>query len=221
MKKNLLIIGAGHGGKDRYGHYTTAPKKQFRHKEEDITPYMKPFIANGFFCEGLFNRAIQKRIGEIYTQWGHAWNFDVKVVSEHIRDTPLRERTDLANNKSAGYERSILISLHANASNGKGHGFEVWHYPGSTKGIALAKILEEEWMESQYALRNRGLKSDYEALGYSEPFWMLRKTYMPSILVEWGFFDNPGDTQKMCHPMAVTSKAWTTLRTAQRYFNEV
>ena len=111
----------------------------------------------------------------------------IKLVSDPTgqRDTPLRERTDIANNWGA----DLYLSFHHNANTGKWGtwtGTETYTYNGSSnqKSINLAKVANDGIVEV-YKLRNRGLKT--------ANFHEVRETRMPAALTEGGYMDSTID----------------------------
>lgn len=81
------------------------------------------------------------------------------------------------------------ISFHANAYNTKSSGSEVLYWHTSKLGKELAALLQDAQLES-LGLRNRGLK---EIKGGDRGDYLLRKTLMPTVIVEPFFIDNDND----------------------------
>ena len=115
----------------------------------------------------------------------------IKLVSDPTgqRDTPLRERTDIANNWGA----DLYLSLHHNANTGKWGtwtGTETYTYNGSSnqKSINLAQVSNDAIVEV-YKLRNRGLKR--------ANFHEVRESRMPAALTEGGYMDSTIDIKVM------------------------
>ena len=138
----------------------------------------------------------------------------------------LEERTEMANSiELEENEAIIFISIHANASiTSAGHGFEIWYLPPeyereiideeslapeyldikdilnmmldaeyTLESVLLAKEIElglEE--EVGFLTRNRGLKE--------EKWFVVRKSKMPSVLIELGFVTNNEEAIRMNDP---------------------
>lgn len=111
----------------------------------------------------------------------------VNVVVTRLKDefVPLKTRCDISNNSKA----DLFVSLHCNAfTNSSANGLEVFHYPASEKGKAVANtILNNLVIDNLYTV-NRGVKT-------SSGFYVLRKTVAPAVLVELGFITNYTDLE--------------------------
>lgn len=115
----------------------------------------------------------------------------LNVAPEMGIDTPLKTRTDRANNAKA----DLLISVHFNAFDGKwestAQGLSVHVYPGYPLTKAKAQIMLK-WLLKGTPQVNRGVvESD---------FHMLRESHMDAILVENGFMDYIGEARLMASP---------------------
>lgn len=78
----------------------------------------------------------------------------------------------------------LFISIHCNSfSDSKANGIETLHYPTSTKGIKLARLVQNELIEAT-TLKDRGIKARND-------LHVLRKTKAVAILVELAFLSNP------------------------------
>lgn len=100
--------------------------------------------------------------------------------------TSLAARVMAANNWCADY----FISLHTNASsNSNASGSEAYAYSESSNGYRLGEEIVGNLSEAT-GMRNRGV--------FVRPsLYVLRRTYMPSVLVEMGFITNPEDARIM------------------------
>lgn len=114
----------------------------------------------------------------------------LKPLMTRISDNlvSLEGRAKLANDADV-----IFISIHANASNGNGTGFECFTSPGQTKSDELATELLEAYHEElgdllpgRYDWKDGD--PDKEA-----KFTVLAKTKGPAVLFELGFIDNTND----------------------------
>ena len=100
--------------------------------------------------------------------------------------TSLQSRVDEANRWGADY----FISLHTNASaNPAAGGSEALVYRNGSVASRLARSILEQ-LNLSTGLRNRGV--------IARPgLYVLRKTQMPSVLVELGFITNPAEARLM------------------------
>lgn len=124
--------------------------------------------------------AITLKIGEILKR------HKVDVVYSRTTDTflELHERTDKANKSNA----DIFVSIHVNSAGNKAaRGVETFSYPGSNKGTALAKCIQDSLARSGIFSDDRGIKT--------ANFAVLRRSKMPAALPELGFISNSQDAQ--------------------------
>ena len=116
-------------------------------------------------------------------------NFDVRLSRPtsdtqigSSNNTSLRLRVNDANAWGADY----FISLHTNASeNTSASGSEAFAYARGTPAFRLGENILEGLAETT-GLRNRGMK-------VRPSLYVLKKTTMPSVLVELGFITNARD----------------------------
>lgn len=100
--------------------------------------------------------------------------------------TSLMERVALANAWPANY----FISIHANAStNTAANGTEVYVYQLGTQSEWLGQQVLEGIVET-VGTKNNGVRE-------RPTLYVLRKTKMPSILVELAYLSNPSDAEKL------------------------
>jgi N-acetylmuramoyl-L-alanine amidase len=88
----------------------------------------------------------------------------------------------------------IFVSVHHNAANGKGSGFEIYHYTGSAPGFALAKAIGDEFIKS---MNKRYIGSGMMMGTVPGNYYVIRATKCTAALTEYGFIDNPKDTDRM------------------------
>lgn len=129
------------------------------------------------------------------------------------RDTPLLERTRIANSSNA----KLLISVHADANankNVRGHWAFYWHTRSDSKKLA------EIW--NKYAKDilpnpNRGIR---ESMPNSwTNFHIVREPSMPSILIEHGFLTNTEDLKLLKTEEFRKLCAEVIIRTVCEYLN--
>jgi N-acetylmuramoyl-L-alanine amidase len=121
---------------------------------------------------------IGKRVAAILEQNG------IQAVMTRDADyfVDLKPRVDLAERINA----TLFVSIHANSIDGRPdvNGLEVYYYDS---GYQLAEVVRETILQNISTLKNRGTRK--------ARFYVLRKSSMPSILVETGYMtgreDNP------------------------------
>lgn len=86
----------------------------------------------------------------------------------------------------------VAVSLHCNTYNGKAHGAEVLYWHSSNNGLAVAQILQRQFVS--LGLRDRGVKpkTAEDRGGY-----LLRYTDMVCVIGEPFFIDNKDELRKM------------------------
>jgi N-acetylmuramoyl-L-alanine amidase len=150
---------------------------------------------DGSFREYEFAQDIANKAQQILS------NYDVKVIlTKNLNDnddpdlgTALARRVRTAN-KAGG---DVYLSIHGNAAGGGGEwmnakGFEIFYCAEANKNSAnLAQIGAKKAMDelNKFNMRNRGVKED--------DFYVIRKTNMPSVLFEFGFYDNKDECENM------------------------
>jgi N-acetylmuramoyl-L-alanine amidase len=141
------------------------------------------------FFEYEFNRDIVERIITRLQELGISY-FDVMPEVE-TNGNDLQERVTRANQHASTLPK-LFVSVHANAGpevdNGwtldTVSGIETWYYFGSVKGKKMASTFQKKLIEKT-GWKDRGLKTSK-----TSPFYVLKKTVMPAILTENGFFNN-------------------------------
>lgn len=177
LKSNYLwLLDPGHGGITVDGVYTTAPAKMFSHPAVGKSPAFT-------FYEGVWNREIVRGImGQLASR-----GIDYKIMADHVRDTPLPQRTKNADYFYAADKRALFLSIHSNAGGGKGN--EVYTSKGQTKSDIMAKPFCEAYQKFLPEMKFRQDQTDGDADKEAD-FYVLRKTDCPAVLTETGFYDN-------------------------------
>lgn len=137
------------------------------------------------------NHFLMQRLDAIGVQY-------YNVVPEVEGDVSLNTRVTRANGKSTDLPGGkIYVSIHANA-NGMGgwdsqnvRGIETWFYGGSWRSKLIASAFHRELIQ-EMGWKDRFLK--YRT-PYSKSFYVLRKTSMPAILLENGFYSSQADAE--------------------------
>ena len=156
----LVMIDPGHGG-----HKPGAMSNNGTTAEKDVA-----FLYSQYLSDRL------RHMG-----------FDAKLTRYADVHVGLTERAQLANNAGA----DCFVSVHCNSCEhpNTATGFEVFHYPVSIQGKALAESINDAW-EDEHQVETRGVKS-------RDNLTVLRRTNMPAVLLEIGFINNDIDLAEM------------------------
>lgn len=123
-----------------------------------------------------FNLAVALLLEEQLVDRG----FEAVLTRRQDRTLSLSARAGFANRHGAG----LFLSIHANAAAApSAEGMEVFHFPESSAGKALAKPILKNLLAAFPDHRNRGVKE--------ANFTVLRLTHMPAALVECEFLSSP------------------------------
>ena len=180
MSKFHYLIDAGHGGVTDGGTYTTCPNW----KCEDPSTWYKMFVHDGEpIFEGETNRCIANYLAQRLSEKKINFSF----IHDSLTDTSLSHRVNIADQVHAANGRCVYISIHSNA--GGGRGIEVFTSPGQTRSDRMA-----EYIYGVYDNAGKWkMRKDHASDGDNDkeaPFYVLRKTDCPAILVELLFFDD-------------------------------
>lgn len=135
--------------------------------------------ASGFLDEYNTMQAFYKEVRNILTKYGHT------VVDCNTNEADKKQDVVLGATKSNNASADLFISLHMNASDGKGHGTEAWIYGASSKSVPYAQRLVNNF--SKFGFTNRGVKSN-------PSYWEMQYVKAPNIIFETCFCDNKEDT---------------------------
>jgi N-acetylmuramoyl-L-alanine amidase len=126
---------------------------------------------------------IGRRIAAILQQKG----VDVVLTRDTDYFVELQGRVDMADRANA----NLFVSIHANSVGGRPHvnGLETYYYD---TGLGLARVVHSTILQSIPTLRDRGVRR--------ARFYVLRKSSMPSILVETGYMSGQEDNPRLGSP---------------------
>lgn len=232
MKKEQIIVfvDEGHGGIDPnkkhlpppqdYTSFYTVQGKYYDHSRKGELQTLNgkplPFHNKGFFYEGVSNRTLG-----LLLKWRIAERLpEIKVVStaHEWQDTPLKQRVEIANIEHAKSmqqvrTRSLFVSLHSNAaSDTSAVGQCVFTSIGQTASdkvaeylLSLLKLTFKDHKTSKDTLSLR-YRTDDGDLDHEENFYVLSKTNMPAILLEYGFFTNLAEAARIMYDKDAQAK---------------
>lgn len=147
-----------------------AGAEAFGYREQDITYMVGIYLANILSNDPRFDVRVSRPTPETVLGTSNA--------------TSLRERVEMANSWPADY----FISIHVNANpNPDVNGSEVYVYDLDSASADLAEEILTE------IVRRTGTK--YNGVRENPSLYVLRRTQMPSVLVELGYITNYDDLQ--------------------------
>lgn len=118
-------------------------------------------------------------------------DFEVEVVPDELN---LDQSTNWVNEKVKNLDDGLALSIHLNASDGRGYGAETLYYGWFNKSKQLAQIILDEYCRITL-YKNRGPKSD-STTRFGRLGW-IRNTNCWSTLIECYFLDNESDRKKI------------------------
>lgn len=187
-----IIIDRGHATLDEKGNYATAGK-QYKF-DDKLTVY-----------EGFENQKYCEALGRFATLAGLRVQYTVQPCDP--KDLSLGKRVAFANG-TRYKDTTLFLSVHNNA--GGGEGTEVF----TSKGQTDSDLFAEEILNSiTLAFPKRKMRVDNSDgdKDKEENFYVLAKTSMPAVLVEYGFFDNRKDYEFLSDPCNIDLMAEATI----------
>lgn len=151
------------------------------------------------FFEYEFNRDVVVRIKALLDAEGVRYH---DLVPDYLTvGNILQERVARANALQTNLPKRYL-SVHSNAAPAPAgrwapssiRGIETWHYHTSATGKRMAQVFQRHLIETM-GWRNRHLKSRP-----TKQFYVLRKTTMPAVLTENGFYNNKIEAALLMQP---------------------
>ena len=152
---------------------------------------------NRQFFEYEFNRDISAQVMAKLDELGVSY---MNVVPE-TTDVSLYNRVSRANQETSSLPK-IFLSIHSNSSTTGAwetrdiKGTESWFYGSSDNGKRLASAFQRHSIRLT-GFRDRGIK--YHSPTYKS-FYVLRKTSMPAVLTESGFFTTQSECIQLLDP---------------------
>lgn len=177
----MVCIDPGHGGMIGK-HYQTSPFKMYDHGD---------FI----FYEGEFNRIIAVMLAEKLRTANISHFFS--TTSNY--DVSLPIRVTRVNNFAKKYKlkKQLFLSIHANAAPAGAEsatGIEVFTNPGDTDADPIATVFFNHLEKMNWRMRKDVSDGDPDK---EAPFFVLRYTMVPAVLLELGFYTNRLEAEEL------------------------
>ncbi len=169
----------------------------------DMKVFLNPGHAQGGNPDpGAMNHSLGMRecdialtIGSLAGKYLEAAGVTVKLLQSHnlAGESPGYPCvTDEANHWLA----DIFVSIHCNAFDGTARGAETYCYWDASEAAILASCIQQQVYDTEHRIDpgfpDRGVKAN-------PAYAVLRATYMPAVLVEIGFIDQPDDAWLMAN----------------------
>jgi N-acetylmuramoyl-L-alanine amidase len=153
---------------------------------------------SGLLKTQLFEWEYNRKIVKYLTQMLEENGIKFHVLVPEDNDVSLVDRVKRANELyNKGKVKCLYISIHGNAAdNEKANGFEVFTSPGNSLSDMIASIIYSKAASSKLYKTMRKDESDGDPDKEAD-FYVLRKTSMPAILTENGFYTNKDECSLM------------------------
>jgi len=152
------------------------------------------------FFEYEFNRKVVSKLSYLLADEGISSDILVPETEDDVKLSERVRRSDKSMPDSD--QKKVYVSIHANAYGKSGwsspSGTETYHYAGSKSGRKLAAIFQEHLVE-ELGRKDRGIKT--------ANFYVLRKTSMPAVLTECGFYTNKEECEYLLSNEGVNAVA--------------
>ena len=148
---------------------------------------------------------------------------DVKVIMTRETDTGLYSETD-SRKKMADMKKrceiieesgaDLVVSIHQNSYHEESvSGGQVFYYRDSSKGKALAEILQDRF---DYVLGDQNRRLPKANANY----YLLLHVKCPIVIVECGFLSNAAEAEKLCTETYQDRVAWSIHKGILQYLNK-
>ena len=148
---------------------------------------------------------------QVLLEFGGAVVFLTRAGDAALGDTKnsdLKARTAMPTDMQA----DIFISIHQNAyPNEKVRGAQAFYFKDSDEGKRLAQAIQKRigsWLDTD---------NDKEA-GANQSYYLLKKSQTPAVIIECGFFTNPGELKMLTEEGYQEKMAWAIYLGILDYF---
>ena len=164
---------------------------------------IEPGACAGGVTEAAINLEIAKIAGRMLEKFGHQV---LLTRTGEVDNQWLTWRCEAA----WAFDADIFISIHCNAcEDGKANGTEVFYFPTSENGHALARCIQAELVALCHTV-DRGVKTNDE-------WTVLLETSMPAVLVELAFLTNDAERTRLNSDMGKRQFAEGLVRGINRF----
>ncbi len=134
---------------------------------------------------GVSEWVLNDRVARYFAEEAENYPVELLRVDEEAAPVDLAKRCKTANDWGADF----FLSIHHNAgiNGGTGGGLVAFSNPGSVEGAAYRDAIYEA------CIACGGLKGDRWDATLETPFYVLKNTDMPAVLMEYGFMDSQTD----------------------------
>lgn len=147
---------------------------------------------------------------------------DIHVVMTRQEDKGLYEENDTnkkvhdMKNRLAIMEENnpaLVVSVHQNSYPEEAvSGVQVFYYKDSTEGKEAALLMQEQMIQTLQPAKEREAKDN-------NSYYILKKTTVPTIIVECGFLSNRNEAASLVSPSYQEKVAWAIHLGILRYIN--
>jgi N-acetylmuramoyl-L-alanine amidase len=167
-------------------------------------------VGVGGTVEKEINLAIAEKLQQ-HLEMGGATALVTRASDEALGDT---KRKDLDARKRLADDADIMVSIHQNSfPQASVRGAQVFYYKGSEDSKRLAECLQEQFSSFLDPENVKSAKANKD-------YYMLKKTAVPSVIIECGFLSNKKEGQLLTAEEYQEKVAWTIYMGILRYFNE-
>ena len=147
-------------------------------------------VEPGACAGGVTEADVNLQVSKILARMLEKAGYKVKLTREDdVEDQELSWRVE----EAWKFRTDIYVCIHCNAfASPEANGTEVYYYPGSDNGQALARCIQAELVKNCQTV-DRGVKTNDE-------WTVLTDTYCPAVLVEMAFLTNDQDRELLTDP---------------------
>lgn len=193
IKDRVIVIDAGHGGKDPGAQYGGL-------KEKDIN--LDVALRLRTILEQKGSKVVLTRDSD------QDFYAPGNVIGRMAKRIELNQRVKLASNNNA----DLFISIHTNSfPQRSSYGMETYYHLKSASGLALAERIQQELRSVQPENKRKAKPGDY---------YLINQTKMPAVIVEIGFLSNSKERKLLLNDTYKDSVAQSIALGIDNYFKD-